>query len=159
MSMVRRVLASMMLVCLGASVSRAAAPELRAFLVELGDRPEASIADGVKVAALFAGVWKGETGEVGAREGLLKAGLLSGKDASDFRSRLSRGLACYLFFRTMRMKGGWIARLFGPNPRHAYKEFVALGLMAEEGVGSAMSGADLLGLLKLMTVYRKRGGL
>lgn len=129
----------------------------RALIKSLDGKHRATVADGVKVVALIAGVSTGKESYKQAHRALVRATVIDPEDATDAPAPLTRGLAAYMFFRAMSMKGGWISRIFGPTTRYAYKHFVAIGLLPEDGEGSPMTGDDLIALLKLIAVYQKRG--
>ncbi|MBI4864602.1 MAG: hypothetical protein HY815_30760 [Candidatus Riflebacteria bacterium] len=130
----------------------------RGLLRSLPERSMVTVGEGVRVAALFAGLSKGELDAAAAHKALVEARLLEPTVATSFGSTLKRGLASYLFFRAMRMKGGWVCRVFGPSPRYAYKEFVCRQLVLAEGENTPIPGGELLSMLKLSSDLRRSGG-
>jgi len=146
------------LLVVGASEARPVPAGPRDLLRSLPDRSTVTVGDGVRLAALFAGLSKGELDAPASRKALVDARLLKPTDATDFGATLKRGLASYLFFRAMRMKGGWVTRTFGPSPRYAYKEFVSRRLVLGDGENTPISGRELVSMLKLSSDLVRSGG-
>ena len=69
---------------------------------------------------------------------------------------LSADLFAYMICRTLGVKGGLSARLFGLGPRTAYREAVNLRLMRANGQGRTLSGPELLSVMARVEEYRKK---
>ena len=132
------------------------------YLRELDAQEWATQKDLVNVVAMFLGETQ-EGHEYETSLALLKEkGILRDKgNGFDFDpdARLERGVASLVFARALGLKGGWFARVFGLGPRSAYKDMSARGYVRPHGTHSPMTGADLLGMMRLMVSDRRRGAL
>lgn len=132
------------------------------YLRELDAQEWATQKDLVNVIAMFLGETQ-QGGDYEASLALLKEkGILRDKGngfSFDPEERLERGVASLLFARALGLKGGWFARVFGLGPRAAYKDMASRGYVRPHGTHSPMTGADLLGMMRLMVSDRRRGAL
>lgn len=132
------------------------------YLRELDAQEWATQKDLVNVIAMFLGETD-QGHDYDTSLALLKEkGILREKEkAFDFdpEKRLERGVASLLFARALGLKGGWFARVFGLGPRSAYKDMSSRGYVRPHGTHSPMTGADLLGMMRLMVSDRRRGAL
>ncbi len=72
--------------------------------------------------------------------------ILPKKYKSDFdpMQPLRRGLAAYMFYKALEIKGGAILRIFGVSERYALKELAFEGIMAEGNTKDIVSGEELI---------------
>lgn len=65
----------------------------------------------------------------------------------DAMQPLRKGLAAYMFYQTLEIKGGLILKLFGTNERYALKELVHEGIMSPGSTNDIVTGEELLMLV------------
>lgn len=67
---------------------------------------------------------------------------------------LRKGVAAYIFYKALGIKGGIALHLFGPSERYALKELVYQGMMSPGHVNDIMSGEELVMLMNQAARYR-----
>lgn len=86
---------------------------------------------------------------------LIDQGYLPKKYKDNFNPKepLRRGLASYMFYKILDIKGGVILRIIGPTQRYAMKELAHEGILAEGNVGDILSGGELISILTQSANY------
>ena len=74
-------------------------------------------------------------------EGIIPGNINKG---SDHDAPLRKGVAAYMFAKTMDIKGGITLRVFGLNERYAFKELVYQEIMNPGNVNDVTSGPELI---------------
>ena len=82
---------------------------------------------------------------------LKESKLLPKRVAEDFRPTepLRKGLAAYVFYRALDIKGGLIITVLGVNERYALKELSYQGIMSSGNTNDIVSGDELISALTL----------
>ena len=77
------------------------------------------------------------------------------KIAQDFKPTepLRKGLAAYIFYKALGLKGGIIIRVFGSTQRYALKELAYQGIMPSGNVNDIVSGDELISTLTRAANY------
>jgi len=77
----------------------------------------------------------------------------------DLAARATRGYACTVFARLLRIRGGIMMRLTHDGGRYAYRELVLLGMIPDGPSHLALTGDELAGLLTGATHYQEAGAV
>jgi len=111
-------------------------------------------ADAVEAAAVLVGERAKATDPAACEARLRAQGILDPGDPYRPDRKCNKGFASMLFARGMKLKGGWAGRLTGKlGPRLAYKELAFLEIVPPIGERDAITGGELLSMLKLSQDY------
>lgn len=78
---------------------------------------------------------------------LKKAGFLSKKFDGLENQAITRGQLASILAKLLKVKGGVMMQLFGPIPRYALKEMVALRIFPQSSTQQVLNGAQLLEIM------------
>ena len=126
-----------------------------AYLSQLASRQVVYGSDACKTIMLLLGV-EDDYLDVTSQVAFLKEkGYLPEKyhDSFDPDAPLRRGLAAYIFYNILELKGGVILRIFGPSERYAIKELAFEGILVEGNTNDIISGAELVSILTQSANY------
>ena len=117
-----------------------------AYFSELLTKEVAGLSDAYKTLVILMGA-DGRFRDIDSQFDFLKGkGIIPGNinKGSDHDAPLRKGVAAYMFAKTMDIKGGITLRVFGLNERYAFKELVYQEIMNPGNVNDVMSGRELI---------------
>jgi hypothetical protein len=71
---------------------------------------------------------------------------------------VDRGTLAVAILRALKIEGGLLLRLFGPNPRYAVRELVFMELYPPSSPNQTFSGAEFLGIIGKLEDYQRQQG-
>lgn len=113
--------------------------------------------DVLLAAALFADDAGWQQDHAWALKTAEQRGWVRGDQTHDLDSAATRGYACSVFARALRLRGGVMMRLTGQSGRYAYRELRLHGLIPDGPSHLTLTGDELVGLLDGATKLRENG--
>lgn len=86
---------------------------------------------------------------------LIDRGLLPANFSSPAEEGVTRGTLAVALVKTLKVRGGLMMSLFGPNPRYAVKELEFLDLFPPSSPNQTFSGTEFLGVIGKLEDYQR----
>jgi len=93
------------------------------------------------------------------REALAERGVVSGKWTFQEDRPITRGKFAYMIYQAIKLPGGVILTVGGPNQRYCLRELTYCQFMAQGFILAPVTGMEYVGVLTRADTYRRTGKL
>jgi hypothetical protein len=125
-----------------------------AFIRDMMEKKEATLADGCRAVYYFSGGDENEQDIDKIVAYLLKMKYIKKSYPNKLDRRFRRGQFAYMLCRVLDIKGGLTMRIIGTTERYALRELIYMDMMPRVNQAKYVSGIEILGVLSRAERYR-----